>query len=450
MYKLILPIRYLLKRRISYLAVLAVALSVFIAFVVLTVLHGLVADFKRKTHDFVGDCVVTSKSLVGFAHYQDFIAVLEQAGFIEAASPVVRSNALYSFHGSAEGSRYVQIMGVDPILHGRATGFGTSLFHRRDELAQAFAPIYDPEQAGCVFGIDEILTRNEDGQYEHYSSPPRMKYDITCFPLTARGALLKAGTGGASTKVFYLSDTSHSGLARVDGRIVYISLAQAQALCGMSGPTPRVNAIHIRFVPSVSVHDGTRRVAALWRQFKLDRADAEFLYLLDNVRVQDWKHFRRASIAAMEKEEAGIILMFILVAMTTGFIIFVVFYMIISHKRKDIGILKSVGVSGFGVVELFGNFAALVGFLGSFWGLLGAWIFLRYINQLEDWLYGKVGFQLWNRTLFSMGDIPNTIIPYVLLAVAGTAFAVCLMGALIPTWQAARLRPIETLQVSQI
>ena len=55
MYKLILPIRYLFKRRISYLAVLAVALSVFIAFVVLTVLHGLVADFKRKTHEFVGD-----------------------------------------------------------------------------------------------------------------------------------------------------------------------------------------------------------------------------------------------------------------------------------------------------------------------------------------------------------------------------------------------------------
>jgi len=450
MYKLILPIRYLVRRRISYLAVLAVALSVFIAFVVLTVLHGLVADFKRKTHEFVGDCVVTSKSLVGFAYYQDFIAVLEQTGIVEAASPAVRSYALYSFHGSADDSRDVQIMGVDPVLHCLATGFGASQFHRQADVARAFAPIYDPNLAGCVFGIDEILSRNEDGKYEHYTSPPQIPYDITCFPLTARGALLKGGTGGVSTKVFYLSDTSHSGLARVDGKIVYVSLDQAQALCGMSGQTPRVNAIHIRFVPSVSAHDGTRQVAELWEEFKLAKADTTLSYLLDNVLVQDWKRLRRASIAAMEKEEAGIIFMFILVAITTAFIVFVVFYMIISHKRKDIGILKSVGVPDFGVVGLFGNFAALIGFFGSFWGLLGALVFLKYINQLEDWLYDKVGFQLWNRTMFAMGDIPNTISPYVLLAVIGTAFTVCLMGALIPTWQAARLRPIETLQVNQL
>jgi lipoprotein-releasing system permease protein len=450
MYKLILPIRYLLKRRISYLAVLAVALSVFIAFVVLTVLHGLVADFKRKTHDFVGDCVVTSKSLVGFAYYQDFVAELEQTGLVEAASPVVRSYALYSSSGSSEDSRDVQIMGVDPALHSRATGFGASLFHRRDQVPRAFAPVYDPNLAGCVFGIDEILNRNEDGKYEHYATPPQMKYDITCFPLTARGALLKGGTGGASTKVFHLSDTSHSGLARVDGKIVYVSLDQAQALCGMSGQTPRVNAIHIRFVPSVSVRDGTQQVTELWRQFKLDKADTSLSYLLDNVLVQDWKRFRRASIGAMEKEEAGIIFMFILVAITTAFIIFVVFYMIISHKRKDIGILKSVGVPGLGIVGVFGNFAALIGFFGSSGGLLGAWVFLKYINQLEDWLYDKVGFQLWDRTMFAMGDIPNTINPYVLLAVMGTALTVCLMGALIPTWQAARLRPIETLQVNRL
>lgn len=450
MYKLILPIRYLLKRRISYLAVLAVALSVFMAFVVLTVLHGLVADFKDRTHDFVGDCVVTSTSLVGFAYYQEFITVLEQSGFVEAASPVVRSFALYSFQGRPEDSSDVQIMGVDPILHSRATGFGVSLFHRRDQIDRAFAPDYNPSLPGCVFGIDEILQRNEDGQYEHYASPPQLRYDITCFPLSARGGLLRAGTGGASTKVFYLSDTSQSGLARVDGQIVYVALDQAQALCGMAGPTPRVNAVHIRFIPSVSAQAGTQQVAELWEAFKLDRAETELAYLLNNVLVQDWKRFRRASIAAMEKEEAGVVFMFILVAITTTFIVFVVFYMIISHKRKDIGILKSVGVSGSGIVGVFGVFAALIGFFGAIWGLLGAWVFLRYINQLEDWLYGKIGFQLWNRTMFAMGDIPNEIDPQVLLAVMGTALAVCLTGALIPTWQAARLKPIETLQVNQL
>ena len=78
MYKIILPLRYLVKRRITLLAVAAVALSVFIASVVLTVMHGLVGDFKEKNHQFVGDCVVSTQSLVGFAYYEPFVEQLER------------------------------------------------------------------------------------------------------------------------------------------------------------------------------------------------------------------------------------------------------------------------------------------------------------------------------------------------------------------------------------
>jgi len=72
MYKILLAVRYFLKRRITHFAVLAVALCVFIVVVVMTVMTGLVSDFKQKNHDFVGDCVVGTESLVGFAYYEDF------------------------------------------------------------------------------------------------------------------------------------------------------------------------------------------------------------------------------------------------------------------------------------------------------------------------------------------------------------------------------------------
>ena len=58
-----------MRRPITYFAVLAVALCVFIVVVVMTVMTGLVSDFKEKNHDFAGDCVVGSESLVGFAYY---------------------------------------------------------------------------------------------------------------------------------------------------------------------------------------------------------------------------------------------------------------------------------------------------------------------------------------------------------------------------------------------
>jgi ABC-type lipoprotein release transport system permease subunit len=100
MYKIILPFRYLFKKRISYLAFLAVALCVFIVVVVMTVMTGLVTDFKQKNHEFVGDCVVGTGSLVGFAYYEDFVKILEGKDFIEGISPVIKSYALVSPGGS--------------------------------------------------------------------------------------------------------------------------------------------------------------------------------------------------------------------------------------------------------------------------------------------------------------------------------------------------------------
>ena len=84
MYKFVLAFRFLLKRRISYFSVFAVALCVFVVFVVMTVLSGLTADFKEKTHLWSGDCVVSTKSLVGFSYYQEFMEVLQKEKEIEA------------------------------------------------------------------------------------------------------------------------------------------------------------------------------------------------------------------------------------------------------------------------------------------------------------------------------------------------------------------------------
>ena len=79
-----------------------------------------------------------------------------------------------------------------------------------------------------------------------------------------------------------------------------------------------------------------------------------------------------------------IALMFLLVGLTTGFVVFVVFYMIVGNKSRDVGILKSVGMADVGVMDLFTRFALLVGSCGLGLGLLAGWAFLHWINPIED------------------------------------------------------------------
>jgi len=76
MYKLVLAFRYMFKRRISYIAFVSLSLCVFIVVVVMTVMAGLVSDFRDKNHSFTGDCIVGTDSLVGFPYYENFLNIL--------------------------------------------------------------------------------------------------------------------------------------------------------------------------------------------------------------------------------------------------------------------------------------------------------------------------------------------------------------------------------------
>ncbi|MGD0573095.1 MAG: FtsX-like permease family protein [Sedimentisphaerales bacterium] len=460
MYKLILAFRYLYRRRISFLALAAVALCVFIVVVVMTVMDGLVGDFKRKNHNYTGDCVVGTESLVGFTYYEDFARIAERADYVEAVTPVIKS---YVLVGAESSSRNIgaELMGVDAAGFGRVTGFGRTLHYHKSDPSKAFNIKGDANLPGFVIGVDMWSLRNEKGEYYYDPNPAAMALSVTCFPLTAKGALTRAGTDMVNTKTFYFSDCSQSGLARVDGAVIYIPFEDAQTLCGMTEPVPaspdglrragaRASWIHIKFKPETNIEDGCQKIRLMWAKFCDEYKGKDNAELLSQVSVQSWKEHRRESIAGMEKEQAMLMMMFGLVGLTTVFIVYVVFYMIISHKTKDIGILKSIGASCSDVIVLFLGFAAGLGVIGSAVGIAGGIFFLRNINRIEGWLFERFGFQLWDRTIYAIGEIPHRLDLTMLAVVTGCAILACLAGAVLPSVGAARARPADVLQVSQL
>ena len=91
--------------------------------------------------------------------------------------------------------------------------------------------------------------------------------------------------------------------------------------------------------------------------------------------MQDWKSYNRSFVAVAETQEALMVFCFAMLGVITVFIVLVVFYMIVSHKSKDIGILKSIGISNTNVLLLFIFFAFLVGLVGSAIGTVAGWQF---------------------------------------------------------------------------
>jgi ABC-type lipoprotein release transport system permease subunit len=450
MYDIILPARFFLRRRITILAVLAVALCVFTVVVVMTVMNGLVIDFTAKNHAFFSDCIVSTDSLVGFGLYDEFISRLEDADFIASAVPVINTFGLVESESSGKNAA-LDLMGIDIGRHIKTTDFADTLYYRKDTPTLAFRPVYDTNLPGCIVGVDLLVERQKSGQYRQLSFLPMWSYLVTCFPLTPKGALAKTGTAlAANSKTFYYSDNSNSGLAKIDSTVVYLPFDSLQSLCGMDTGAKRTSAILVKFKKGYDTNACIEKVSMLWENFIREKSDFTLANLFGTVKVQDWKTYRRQTIAPMEKEQTMLILLFALVGLITVFIIFVIFYMIISRKSRDIGILKSLGVSKMGIVRVFLHLSLLIGLIGSAVGILSALIFLANINRLEGWLFDKFGFQMWNREIYAIGEIPHESQPHLLAAVAVCAVAACLLGALLPTLGAAGRKCVDVLRVNQL
>jgi len=448
---ILLPLRYFFRRPITYIAAVAVALCVFIVVVVMSVMNGLVGEFKVKNHNFVGDCIVSSDSLVGFPYYESFVEGLEMKDFVAAVSPAINGFALLGQPNSSVSSP-IEVTGIDPVRHAKATGFGEMIYYHKGDIENVFVPLHTPNKPGCVAGIIMIPTipSDKDGVYHHPEIPHQYDFEISSFPLNPAGALAKAGAEVVNKKRFHYSDDCHSGLVSVDGDMIFLEFEAAQSLFEMGGLAPRINGIHIKFSEGTSLSYGTEQVSVLWQEYVKEYSKATYANLLANVAVEDWKTNRREIIAPMEKEQVMLMFLFAMLGVITVFIIFVVFYMIINSRSKDIGILKSVGVSSSSVVCIFGVLAIMIATVGSACGVLGGCGFLIKINEMEDWLFEHYHWQLWNRNVYAIGDIPNEIELEVLAVIVASAIAAALIAVTVPSLQAARRRPVEILQVNQI
>src|SRR5882672_11920691 len=91
MYKLHLILKYLRKRRIAWVSLIAVTLCTAMVLVVISVMGGWLRMFRESFHGLTGDIIVHGDSLTGFPHYEEMIAKIEALPDVKAAVPTIET-----------------------------------------------------------------------------------------------------------------------------------------------------------------------------------------------------------------------------------------------------------------------------------------------------------------------------------------------------------------------
>ncbi|MBL8746079.1 MAG: ABC transporter permease [Phycisphaerae bacterium] len=499
MYQALLTRRYLFSKIMPLLSAAAVMLCTAMVLVVWSVMGGFLTMLLAQGKSMIGDVSITWP-VQGIPRYERLIEMIEADPLAEAATPMIETLGLLGLPST--DTKPVSVLGVDPAGYHHVTGYFDRLWWRpldaplpRDvnrhdprldnprmaewllhgeRLAEP-DPITGIERPAIVLGIQVTgynNVREREGFYttNHYDMPTR-DVTLSVLPLSQRGVAIDMAAAR-----FPVANEFRTGLYQADAEWVILPLPVLQRMLRLDraervrpGPTrvvrdeatgeerfeeptiveelpARATTILIKAAPGVSPDVLRERAAEIYEAFAKEIGPAA--PPASRIPIFTWenKPGLKMFIGAVKKETSLVLVLFSFISLTAVFLIFSIFWSMISEKTKDIGVLRAIGAGRAGVAWLFVRYGLAIGITGSLLGLGLAYIVVTNINPIHEWLGTALGIQVWDPEVYYFDTIPNHVDPLRAAIVGGFGVLSSALGALIPAIRAAFMDPVRALR----
>jgi lipoprotein-releasing system permease protein len=212
----------------------------------------------------------------------------------------------------------------------------------------------------------------------------------------------------------------HSGMFEYDSKFAYVDLAEGQKFFGTGDA---ITAFELK----VDDPDAARTVMG---RVVFELGGWPF-------RARDWTELNRSLFSALQTEKVVMAVILGFIVLVATFTIVATLVMLVLEKRKEIGVLKSMGAGVPSVMKIFMAEGVTIGAVGTGFGLL-----LGYGTCL---LVDKVGIPL-DPEVYYISNLPVVIDPSQFALVALAALALSYLATLYPATKAARLNPVDGLR----
>ena len=398
------------KRRMGFISLITYisAAGVFLGALVLVVALSIANGFEKEVRDRIVGTTAHAKILTYYtkpiANYDSLRRIILNCPGVLAATPYIMEKGGIEYDQVKEG---VLIMGAVAATEttvtdlGRKITFGSFNFDSTLSNRQRRLP-------GIVLGI---------GLADKLGVRPGAEVVV--------GGLTVEAAEGSITSIpmarFVVTGIFETGFYEYDLNLVYISIRSCQRLFSMAG----VEGIQIRTTDMF-------RADAIARSVK-DRLGG-YPY-----REIDWKSQNKSLFDWMRLERYVIFIVISLIIVVAAFNIISSLIMMILEKRREIGILMSMGAASRSILRIFMYNGVVIGLLGSTLGVaLGLVIcFIQHHYRLIP-LPGDIYFI---DTLPVMINWTDVIVIYI------SANIICFAATLYPAWRASRVLPAESIRI---
>ena len=262
------------------------------------------------------------------------------------------------------------------------------------------------QETGVILGVGTI-----SGLRRKHLNPETGKEEMRETLATIPGAdvtlsFLASATENSLPSIVYdrftIVDLYECHMAEYDDTFVYVPIEKLQQLRRMIAPdgTRMATQILIKAKPGVRIEELRDRISA----------SEEFPEQLFD--VETWKDQQATTLAAVATELSLLNVVLFLSCGGAGFCILAIFYMIVVDKKRDVGILKSLGASGSGILQIFLFYALALGIIGMGLGMLLAFWFIAHIQEIADFLSRLMGHEVFDPTIYMFTKVPAIVDPW--------------------------------------
>lgn len=409
-YELLIGGRYLRSGRdnrfvsfISLISMVGIAIGVAVLIVVLSVMNGFQRELRDRILTLTPHATISAFGR-GLADWHQTIESVQRNESVVAAAPYIEDQALLIAHDKTSGAA---ITGVLPEEERKVAAIGEKMSDGSfDDLRAGEFGIVLGNELAVALGVKR-------GDRVVIATPQPV---VTPAGVTAR------------LRGFKVIGLFKSGYYEYDRNLAYVHMSDAARLYRM-GDT--VTGIRLRLQDMFAARQVVRTLA---------------LALGGGYYVTDWTQRHENFFRSIQLTKSVMFIILLLVVAVAAFNIVSTLVMVVKDKQSDIAILRTTGAAPGSILTIFMTQGTVIGMIGTLGGVALGVLLSVNLESLVHLLEAVVGTQFLDAKVYYMSDLPAAVQWPDVFKIAGTAFGLCLLSTIYPSWRASRTQPAEALR----